>query len=196
MLAKDIMTTFPHDVSRLAGACARPLKPHGIALWTILEGAASARVYPFVVGVIACLLTVSMTVPFVSILIGAVLVNRERWVAIVIVSSFGSAFGGVFLYLGIHHLGWAEVLALYPQLAQSETWSTMTRWISDYGVWALLLVAASPLPQTPALAITAVSRVPVIEIFAAMLCGKLLKYTFYGYLAANVPNWLRRTPRR
>jgi membrane protein YqaA with SNARE-associated domain len=186
---------LPH-VSRLADACVRPLTHHGIPLRTILEGAVSARVYPFVVGVIACLLTLSMTIPFASILIGAVLLNRERWVAIVVVSSIGSAFGGVFLYLGIHHLGWAEVLALYPQLAQSETWSIMTRWISDYGVWALLLFAASPLPQTPALVITAVSRVPVIEIFAAMLCGKLLKYTFYGYLAANVPNWLQRTARR
>jgi membrane protein YqaA with SNARE-associated domain len=153
-------------------------------------------VYPFVVGVIACLLTVSITIPFASILIGAVLLNRERWVAIVVVSSFGSAFGGVFLYLGIHHLGWVEVLALYPQLAQSETWSIMTRWISDYGVWALLLFAASPLPQTPALVITAISRVPLIEIFAAMLCGKLLKYTFYGYLAARVPNWLQRKPEK
>jgi membrane protein YqaA with SNARE-associated domain len=162
----------------------------------VLEGVASARAYPLVIGVIACLLTVSMTIPFAPILIGAVLLNRQRWVAIVIVSSFGSASGGLFLYLGLHHLGWNQVVTLDPALAQSQTWITVTRWVSAYGTWALLVFAASPLPQTPVLVLTAVSRLPVIEVLTAVLCGKLLKYTLYGYLAARFPDWVQRYARQ
>jgi len=162
----------------------------------VLEGAASARAYPLVIGIIACLLTVSMTIPFAPILIGAVLLSRQRWIAIVIVSSFGSASGGLFLYLGLYHLGWSEVVTLDPSLAQSQTWITVTRWVSAYGTGALLVFAASPLPQTPVLVFTAVSRLPVVEVFAALLCGKLLKYTLYGYLAARFPDWVQRYARQ
>jgi len=167
-------------------------KPEHPWVLAILERAASARAYPFVVGIIACFMTVSMTIPFAAILIGAVLLNRQRWVTIVIVSSLGSASGGIILFLALHHLGWSQVEALYPALAQTQTWATVTRWISAYGTWALLVFAASPLPQTPVLVFTAVSRLPVINVFAALLCGKLLKYGLYGYLATRFPDWAQR----
>jgi membrane protein YqaA with SNARE-associated domain len=142
------------------------------------------------------LLTVSMTVPFAPILIGAVLLNRERWIAIVIVSAFGSALGGLILPLAAEHLGGGPAVSLYPSLAQSDRWSTVTRWASEYRVGALLIFAASPLPQTPVLVLTAASRLPGIEIFTALLCGKLLKYGLYGYLASKFPNWAKRRARQ
>jgi hypothetical protein len=64
------------------------------------------RAYPLVIGFIALVLTVSMTIPFASILIGAVLLRRDRWKEIVVVSSLGSATGGLILYLSFHYLGW------------------------------------------------------------------------------------------
>jgi hypothetical protein len=51
--------------------------------------------YLLVVGVVALMLTVSMTVPFASILIVAVLLRRDQWKEIVVVSSLGSATGAV-----------------------------------------------------------------------------------------------------
>jgi hypothetical protein len=44
-----------------------------------LRRAIPARAYPLMVGVIALVLTVSMTIPFASILIVAVLLRRDRW---------------------------------------------------------------------------------------------------------------------
>ncbi|MEH2558546.1 hypothetical protein V1286_006075 [Bradyrhizobium algeriense] len=46
------------------------------------------------VGIIALIFIVSMTIPFASILIGAVLLRHARWKEIVLVSSLGSATGG------------------------------------------------------------------------------------------------------
>jgi membrane protein YqaA with SNARE-associated domain len=109
-----------------------------------------------------------------------------------LVSSLGSATGGVILYLIVHHLAWSQIMAAYPDLTQSKAWGDATRWVSAYGTWALFGIAATPLPQTPALIFTAVSRLPVPEVFLALFLGKLMKYGVYGYLAAEFPLWFRR----
>jgi membrane protein YqaA with SNARE-associated domain len=144
------------------------------------------------IGAIAVILTVSMTIPFASILIAAVLLRRNRWKEIVLASSIGSATGGVILYLIFHHLAWSQIVAAYPDLTQSKAWTDATQWVSLYGTWALLGIAAMPLPQTPALVFTAISQLPIGEVFLALFFGKLLKYGVYGYLAATFPVWLRQ----
>ena len=50
-------------------------------------------------------------------------------------------------------------------------------------------LAAQPLPQTPALIFTAVSRLPPAEVFLALLIGKSLKYGTYAWLAVRFPGW-------
>jgi hypothetical protein len=52
------------------------------------------RAYPLMVGINALVMTVSMTIPFASILISAVLLRRDQSKEIVVVSSLGSATGG------------------------------------------------------------------------------------------------------
>lgn len=148
--------------------------------------------YPLLVGAIALISTISMTIPFASILIIAVLLRRDRWKEIVLVSSLGSATGGLILYLAFHYLGWSSIAAYYPDLPQSKAWADAARWVSAYGTWAVLGFAASPLPQTPALIFTAVSRLPISEVFLALFIGKLLKYGVYGWLAVEFPSWFRR----
>jgi membrane protein YqaA with SNARE-associated domain len=154
--------------------------------------AISVRAYPLAIGTTALILTVSMTIPFASILIGAVLLRRDRWKEIVVMSSLGSATGGLILYLSFHYLGWSQIAVAYPDLAQSKAWSDATRWVTAYGTWALLGIAAMPIPQTPALIFTAMSRLPISEVFFALFLGKLLKYGVYGWLAAEFPSWFHR----
>jgi membrane protein YqaA with SNARE-associated domain len=163
-----------------------------VRVWILLHGATSMRIYPLLVGSVALLLTVSMTIPFASILIAAVLLRPAHWKAIALLSSVGSAAGGLIIYMFFHHLGWIYVVEAYPELLQSKAWIDATRWVSSYGVWALLVVAASPLPQTPALIFTAVSRLPPAEVFLALLIGKSLKYGVYAWLAATFPDYFHR----
>ncbi len=160
-----------------------------LRMWIVLQGATSMRVYPLLVGGIALLLTVSMSIPFASILVAAVLLRRDRWKEITLVSSVGSAAGGLLLYTVFHHLGWNYLIEAYPDLVQSKAWVDATRWVTSYGTWALLAVAALPLPQTPALIFTAVSRLPPFEVFFALFLGKLVKYGAYAWLAATFPGW-------
>jgi membrane protein YqaA with SNARE-associated domain len=148
-----------------------------------------AYAYPLAVALTAMVLTLSMTVPVASLLITAILLRRERWKEIVILSSLGSAVGGVGLYLIFHHLGWSQIVAAYPDVLQSKAWSNATRWVSAYGTLALLGIAATPVPQTPALIFTAISRLPIEQVFVALLVGKLVKYGIYGFLAVRCPTW-------
>jgi membrane protein YqaA with SNARE-associated domain len=91
-----------------------------------------------------------------------------------------------------HYLGWNQIAEIYPDLADSKAWADVTRWISDYGTWTLLGIAALPIPQTPALIFIAMSQLPVSEVFLALFFGKLLKYGLYGWLAAECPSRMQR----
>lgn len=160
-----------------------------------IERATGSRRYPFIVGVVAFVLTLSMSVPFASVLVFAVLLRRERWRVITLCSALGASLGGVLLYLLFHHLGWNQLVAWYPDIAASETWRDATTWITRYGAWALFLIAAMPLPQTPALAFAAITRLPVPEVLIALLAGKLIKYGLYAWLVARFPGHFKRFAR-
>ena len=130
-----------------------------------------------------------MAVPFSPLLVSAVLMAPGRWKAIAVWSSLGAALGGGLLYLAFHHLGWARLFDAYPDVVRSKAWFDATRWITTYGVATLLLIAALPLPLTPALMFAAVSRLPGGEVLLALWLGKLVKYTVYAWLTAAFPAW-------
>jgi membrane protein YqaA with SNARE-associated domain len=163
-----------------------------VRLWIVLQGATSFRLYPLLVAGVALVLTISMSIPFASILIFAVLLRRDRWKEIALLSSIASAAGGVVLYILFHRMGWPYLIEGYPDLVQSKAWIDATRWVTAYGTWALLVVAASPLPQTPALIFTAVSSLALVEVFFALFLGKLVKYSAYAWVAATFPGWFER----
>ena len=148
---------------------------------------ADSRAFPVVVGAVAVAATLSMSVPFATLLVAAVLMVRHRWVAIALWASLGAALGAALLYLVFHHLGWARLFAAYPDVVRSSAWSDATRWLSAYGVTALLVIAATPLPLTPALMFAGLSRLPIAEVVLALWIGKLAKYLMYSWLASRFP---------
>ena len=148
---------------------------------------ADSRVFPLVVGIVAVAATLSMSVPFATLLVAAVLMARRRWGAIAVGASLGSAVGAALLYLVFHHLGWAQLFAAYPDVVRSSAWSDATRWLSVYGVVALLIIAATPLPLTPALMFAGISRLPIAEVVLALWVGKLAKYLVYAWVASRFP---------
>ena len=154
---------------------------------------ADTRAFPMVVASVAVAATLSMSVPFAGLLVAAVLMAPRRWAAIALWSSLGAALGGSILYLVFHHLGWARLFAAYPDVVRSVAWQDATRWLSTYGVASLLVIAALPLPLTPALMFAAISRLPVAEVVLALWVGKLAKYLVYAGLASAFPSlWIAR----
>lgn len=150
---------------------------------------AETREFPALVGFTAFALTVSMLLPFVPVLVGAIAASRRRSAPIILLSSLGSAVGGLVLFLTFHYLGWSQIVEAYPDLLKSKAWLDAIDWVSRYGVIALFFIAASPLAQTPALIVAAISDLPALEIFAALLFGKIIKYGVYAWLVVRFPQW-------
>lgn len=152
-----------------------------------LQRVAKHRCMPALAGLFAFGLTVSMTVPVTSALIPAVLLAPQRWRSIALQSALGSACGATLLLLLFHHLGWTQLHAQFPVMLDSAGWQRAVSWTGDYGVLALFAIAALPLPQTPALLFCAIAQLPAAQVFAAVLCGKLIKYAVIASLAAAFP---------
>lgn len=148
---------------------------------------ADTRGFPVVVGGIAAASTLSMSVPFATMLAAAVLMAPKRWRAIAVCASLGAAVGAGLLYLAFHHLGWERLFAAYPDVVRSSAWGDATQWLGAYGVLALLVIASTPLPLTPALMFAGISRLPIVEVLLALWLGKLLKYLLYAWLASRFP---------
>jgi membrane protein YqaA with SNARE-associated domain len=165
-----------HHFKRLEELAGRRLARLRASLW-----------YAPAVGLMAFAATASMSVPVTTILIIAVLLDARRWRWSWLAASLGSAVGAAFLVVGFYQLGWAQIYTLFPDFAAAESWQRITRWVQDYGVVALAWIAALPLPQTPALVLCGVSKLPISGVFLAVLLGKLVKYAVVAWLAAHFP---------
>lgn len=154
------------------------------------------RQYPVLVGCAALAATLSMSLPFASLLVPAVLLRRDRWARIAFFAGAGSALGGALLYLLFHHLGWARFEAVYPALVAAPVWHDSARGLGLYGTRALLVIAASPLPSTPAIAIAALGTLELPEVFADLWLGKSLNYLLYAWLVSRFPDYFSTLARR
>lgn len=110
---------------------------------------ADSRAFPLVVAGAALAAELSMSVPFASLLMAAVLLAPRRWVSIATLASLGAAVGALVLYLVFHHLGWNRLFAAYPDVVRSTAWRDATHWLEHYGVVSLSVIAALPVPLTP-----------------------------------------------
>lgn len=159
-----------------------------------LDRRANVRWFPLLVGGCAFLVTITLTVPVELLVIIGVLISPSRWIATGSLAALGSSFASLGLYLAFHHLGWDLLLDWYPDIANSKLWSDSTRWLSEYGIVALFVLMAVPLPlpKTPALAFVAIYRMPVLEVALAIGFGKLLKYLLYAYVVSRFPAYFSR----
>jgi membrane protein YqaA with SNARE-associated domain len=150
--------------------------------------------FPVLVGLCAFLVTITLTLPVELLVVISVLIRPVRWIAIGLFAAIGSSLASLGLYLAFHHLGWDLLIEWYPDIASSKPWTDATRWLSEYGVLALFVLMAVPLPvpKTPALAFVAIYRMPIYEVVLATGLGKLLKYTLYAFVVSRFPRYFVR----
>lgn len=154
----------------------------------ILKQAERSTFVPLV-GLAAFLSTLSMSIPVEWLVVVAALACRSRWVLTASMAALGSAIASLGLYLAFHHFGWNILLARYPELAGSRAWLQATDWLSRYGLLALfgLMVVPLPIPKLPMLAVAGIHRLPIPDVFVAIVAGKTIKYLAYAYAAVRFP---------
>jgi membrane protein YqaA with SNARE-associated domain len=92
----------------------------------------------------------------------------------------GAALGEVATYV----LGWGIAETVGDERSQTE--NKLADWFRRYGLWAVLLVASTPLPDTPIVLIAGSNRLPIGRLLVAELLGKTTLYSvgavFGGYV--------------
>lgn len=134
--------------------------------------------------------TISAAYPVTAVIVTGTLMAPRRWLSISAASSLGSALAGAIVVWVAHLLGYNEIHHLFPHLISPETWAEASRWIGDYGVWAIFGVGASPLPQMPLLIFFGIVDDRIFEAFLALFLGKLIKYTIVAWVTQHFPEKL------
>ena len=82
----------------------------------------------------------------------------------------GAAIGELTTYF----LGWGVAETIENNF---EDDSRLSRWIRNYGLWAVLLVAITPLPDTPIVLLAGSSKLPFGKLFIVECIGKTILYS-------------------
>lgn len=150
---------------------------------------------PFL-ALLAFLTSVTMSLPFTTIIVPATLAAPQRWRVIAAYGASGSALGATLLVTGFHHLGWARLHELFPAMLTNPLWSEVTMWTAQWGIAALFVIALSPLPETPALIFCAIADLSTLGVLSAVAAGKGAKYGLLAALIARFPDRFRPHPIR
>lgn len=165
------------------------MNKHRLPLWLrkLLYRSAGHRYYPLVVALIAFASTATFTFPFVIVLIPAVLIAPRRWLVLGVLTGVASGVGAAVLVEAFHYFGRELVLSHYPQLVDSESWRFASEWLENYGLFALMVIAGSPMPQTPAIFFYSLASPSIPGVMIAVGIGKSIKYLFLAWLTSRYP---------
>ena len=136
-----------------------------------------------------------MVIPVEAILVSSVLLQKKRWVWISLWMVAGSAIGALILSLLTQHYGLPFVQTFWPHLLESETWTSTSKFLEDWGLWAMAIIAGSFLPQQPAVIIAGLSRMSVGVIVLSVIMGRSVKYFAFSFAASHGHKWIKKYSR-
>lgn len=158
----------------------------------VVQAHAQAWWYTPAVSLLAALDAFVIVIPTDGLLVGASMAAPRRWVYAALLVTLGSTIGAVVLaaILQIHGLPFLQYLS--PGVDQTEAWRWSVTLMADWGGLALFLIALSPIMQQPAVALAALAGMPLLNIFALVFAGRLIKYAFLSWIATHAPGMLTK----
>ena len=148
--------------------------------------------YPFAVAFVAFADYFIFVIPLDAIVVASIIANRKRWLSISFWGSLGSTLGATLFAFLIQHFGETFLNQIAPHLLEEPIAQTFTHWLQNYGFWALIAIAATPIHQHPTVAIAALAKVSILTIFITMFIGRLIKYCIYTWLSTHAQKGLQR----
>lgn len=131
--------------------------------------------------------TLTAAYPVTVVIVTAVMLAPRRWLRLSLGCATGSALSGAAIVGIAHMLGYNQIQSWFPEMISPETWNEASRWVDDYGIWAIFGVGASPLPQMPLLIFYGIVDDRIVEAFFALLGGKILKYGVIAWITQHFP---------
>ncbi|MES2801907.1 MAG: hypothetical protein V4654_05400 [Bdellovibrionota bacterium] len=131
-------------------------------------------------------------VPTDGILISSSMLRPQKWFYFSIFVAAGSAIGALGLAYIIDIYGIQIVESLFPNIQTSSAWIRTQEFFSEYGLWLLFAVSATPFTQQPAIILAVLAGVPILQIFLIALLGRWLKFTLMAYVGSHAPHLLKK----
>jgi membrane protein YqaA with SNARE-associated domain len=135
-----------------------------------------------------------IVVPIEWLIIPGVLVRPKRWLGTALWVSTGCALGALALASVTDIYGQPFIEHAMPSLSHSPHWNQYLGYLQHGSAWALALIALSPLPQQPAVALAGLTHMPLLHVFVAVWFGRSLKYGFVAWASSHAPRLLGKIP--
>jgi membrane protein YqaA with SNARE-associated domain len=148
--------------------------------------------YEWLLGFLAGLDHFIVVVPTDGLLISSALLAPKKWVRLAVLVSLGSTLGAMLLGAIVKTYGSPWLESHFPELLNSQAWQLSTDLFSQYGLYFLFAVAATPIVSQPVVILTALSDKTLINLFFVMLAGRLLKYFIMAATARWAPQKLSK----
>lgn len=130
--------------------------------------------------------------PVDAMIVSAVLIHPRKWISLSVCFALGSAVGALSIAYFTTVFGPHFIESYFPNVIQSSYWAWTQSFFTSHGLWLILLAAAAPVPQQPAMIVAALAAVPLWKIAALLSLGRFFKFFLIGYLAASAPAKLRK----
>ena len=129
--------------------------------------------------------TWSFSVPVGPFLMAFCAAAPRRWFVYALTADLATALAAVALVAALAS-GFAPwIAAQVPGLTLSPEWLQLHAWVDRWGLMAMLVWLALPLPQVPFVVLAGLLGVPSWEVFTAFAAGKGIKYAVEAYVAAR-----------
>ncbi|MGE4132766.1 MAG: YqaA family protein [Bdellovibrionales bacterium] len=148
--------------------------------------------YPGLVALIAFVDNFVLIIPTDGILISSSMLAPKRWLSMGVLVAIGSTLGAVVLALLVHEHGLPWILHFAPGLNQTTTWIMTDRFFDQYGLVLVFLIAISPIMNQPVVILAAMADVPVLEISAVVMVGRIIKFLVVAWVGSHAPSLLTR----
>jgi len=96
---------------------------------------------------------------------------------------FAAGVGGAIGDVSAYALGWGVSESLE---GKSKTKDLVGRWVDKYGLWAILVVAATPLPDLPIVMLAGSRRLPFKKLLVLEALGKTTLYSLGAFFGGRV----------
>lgn len=162
------------------------------SIWLRVERYVQKPWYPEFLGLLAALDSFVVVIPTDGLLVTSVAAAPKRWLVLAFWTTLGSTVGAVILAILLQNYGHSVLEVLVPGIHNTHAWQITDRWVDEYGIWALFMVAALPFIQHPAIALVALAGVSIPKMAVVIFSGRLLKYLIFAYLSTHAPKLLTR----
>lgn len=148
--------------------------------------------YAPLIGLLAGLDHFIIVVPTDGLTVSAVLLHPKKWVQVFLMVAIGSTIGATAFAWAVKAQGLPILIKIMPGILESGIWRWTEGFMNEYGGLALLGVAMSPLIQHPAVALAALSKLPLEKIFGIILLGRLIKFGLVCWITSHMPHLILR----